>query len=630
MSDRSLTPAALTRRAIQTAEDGNRADARQLLAEALSAEPGYEPAWLWYAHLAENDGERKFCLQRAAALNEESAAKAALPKLANVEASEPGPLHDILDPEAPPSVFAMAESEGPRISRVWLGLALLALLGLFAGILYWNAKSGRNGKAPIHIAYVAGLSTENKAPAIEMLDSIQLEFDRVNATGGIGGRPIELTAFDDENNADKAKSVAEQIVQDGSFLAVIGHRTSNASQAAGVVYAAAGMPAITPSATANAITASNPWYFRTVFSNGRQGVLMAAAVEHLLNEDSVVLIGGSSVYGQSLSDSFANAFEGASLTQYELADEAGIPDLVTEVKSGIGSELIVLAMDGTVAQSLIISLRDAGITNRIIGGDSLGTDRFLQGFTNHPMATEKPGFYTDGMIASSPLFMDSLSADALRWSQEFEARYGSPPSWYGATAGDAALALAHALDVSQASMIGSADESRLAIRNALAVMDSPANSVPGILGRIWFDGTRSVPRNIAIGIASNQLYSSAPVQFSAYKPSGDSTLKEDIANEDAIDVDGTALLRQRIVFTGVNVNEVGELDLGSQTFNADFFIWFRYEGSDDATDVQFLNALDPSLSLGDPVRESKLGNETYRLYRVNATFKAQMEFRAFP
>ena len=34
----------------------------------------------------------------------------------------------------------------------------------------------------------------------------------------------------------------------------------------------------------------------------------------------------------------------------------------------------------------------------------------------------------------------------------------------------------------------------------------------------------------------------------------------------------------------------------------DFFLWFNYAGDDSATDIVFVNAVDPDLALGDPVR----------------------------
>jgi hypothetical protein len=76
---------------------------------------------------------------------------------------------------------------------------------------------------------------------------------------------------------------------------------------------------------------------------------------------------------------------------------------------------------------------------------------------------------------------------------------------------------------------------------------------------------------------------------------------------------------------------VDELDVASQTYFADFFIWFKYsEDKDDPSDVQFTNAVDQSLSLGEPERLQTVAGQTYALYRVTGEFKGQFNFRQFP
>ena len=75
MAERTPSAAALTRRAVERIHDGEHAAARLILAEALHSDPLYEPAWLWFAHIAEDPGQRRFCLEQAAAANPDSRAK---------------------------------------------------------------------------------------------------------------------------------------------------------------------------------------------------------------------------------------------------------------------------------------------------------------------------------------------------------------------------------------------------------------------------------------------------------------------------------------------------------------------------------------------------------------------------
>src|ERR1044072_3551699 len=104
MTEKAPTAASLTRLAVERIEDGGIEDARRLLAEALDVDPRYEPAWLWFAHIAEDPGERKFALQQALSANSESTARDQLPLYQKVEARIPGELEEVGGPPLPPSI----------------------------------------------------------------------------------------------------------------------------------------------------------------------------------------------------------------------------------------------------------------------------------------------------------------------------------------------------------------------------------------------------------------------------------------------------------------------------------------------------------------------------------------------
>jgi hypothetical protein len=227
--------------------------------------------------------------------------------------------------------------------------------------------------------------------------------------------------------------------------------------------------------------------------------------------------------------------------------------------------------------------------------------------------------------------MDSLTSDSLRWFEAFRDAYGRDPTWRGATTYDAAIATMAAMRA--AGITGDPEqrgEERQRIRDALASFDSPERALAGLLGPIFFDGNHTTPRPAAFGVAQGGLYSSAQEQLRPYSPSSGLGLEDDLASGVAIDVEGQILERQRIVFTGVNLNEIGELDTANPSFYADFFLWFNYTGDESATDIVFVNAVEPDLSLGDPIRTVENGDSTYQLYRVTGRFKAPLQFQDFP
>ena len=300
MSQRAPTAASLTRDAVTRIQEGDIAAGRSTLAEALAVNPDYEAAWLWFAHVAANAEERRFCLEQAARANPDSDARQALAKLRHIAAAEPPEVIGLVAPPPPtlvePNRFALLGlSLRSRQGMRGLGIALLVLAVVFGVAL--PAVIHRR-QTPLYVAVVGNTGGTDPGVAGEVIRSAKLYFDRVNAAGGVAGHPVELLIFDDKNDVGLARSIAEQIVADGRALLVIGHRTSPDSEAAGAIYAAAGIPAITSTSTADNITADNQWYFRTVFDNRTQGYLIAAYASEVLGADHLSVVAGNAGYGR--------------------------------------------------------------------------------------------------------------------------------------------------------------------------------------------------------------------------------------------------------------------------------------------------------------------------------------------
>jgi branched-chain amino acid transport system substrate-binding protein len=85
--------------------------------------------------------------------------------------------------------------------------------------------------------------------------------DEVNSAGGVNGRRIHLTVYDDGDQPARARELARQIAGTPA-LAVLGQVASSAGVAAGAVYKTEQIPAITGAASSAAVTQGNDWFFR--------------------------------------------------------------------------------------------------------------------------------------------------------------------------------------------------------------------------------------------------------------------------------------------------------------------------------------------------------------------------------
>ena len=93
------------------------------------------------------------------------------------------------------------------------------------------AASGATAQAADPIKLGATLSITGPAAFLgePELKTLQLYVDKVNAEGGLLGRPIELISYDDGSEPGKANSFAKRLIEDDHVDAIIGGTTTGAS-----------------------------------------------------------------------------------------------------------------------------------------------------------------------------------------------------------------------------------------------------------------------------------------------------------------------------------------------------------------------------------------------------------------
>ena len=93
---------------------------------------------------------------------------------------------------------------------------------------------------------------------------------------------------------------------------------------------------------------------------------------------------------------------------------------------------------------------------------------------------------------------------------------------------------------------------------------------------------------------------------------------------------------QRVVSTGILVNEIQHVDLAKSSFGADFYLWLRYAhdagpGSPDPTDLDFPAMISGRFNKDHPDEQSLTPDGTeYRLWRVQGEFRNEFNLYRFP
>ena len=526
-------------------------------------------------------------------------------------------------------------------------LALLITIFLLSLLLFLNLGKLFGDRNTVYLA-IAGPTDGKNTSGIEMVQGAQLYLNKLNQEGGIEGRKVKLLVFDDQNNADIAQEKAQEIVDSTDALAVLGHLYSSTSITAGEVYKNGGIAAISASATADDVTQDNSWYFRVIFNNSLQASFIANYAEKILEHSTASIIYSDDSYGKTLKTSFLKTFgELGGKVEYQWAIDANadnfaaskkqiISDLLADKKDDPG--IIFCATHNDDVVNLIAQMRRKEINYPLIGADSLGNNAFAQKFQNYAEEKTQPGYFSNGIYAVSPIIFDVADEAAQQFKNEYIQEYEQLPSWTAANYYDATHLAVEAIKKANINPKNSnIKQQREKIKNALTNINNIENSIEGLTGSLYFDRQGDFNEAIYIGTFEQQKFISAFTQLQPVKNI------EIIGNVDsALDsgkilfVDGKYMHKTNIVYTGIDINEIRNLDEKTSSYLVDFYLWFRYQGDIDADNIEFTNygtdRMDSGdkLELDDPIQESEIDGVNYRVYRVKADFKEKFRFDNYP
>lgn len=486
------------------------------------------------------------------------------------------------------------------------------------------------------IAVVGPMSGDSANLGLAMVQATQIRIDEVNANGGINGRLVALKVYDDENSAIKAAAAAEQIALDDKNLLVLGHRTSGASIAAGPIYAENKIPAISGTATADALTIANPWYFRVTYNNGFQADFIANYINSVLGYKTATLVSTNSVYGRSLAKAFATSTDRLPLeikNEYKVDAKSpdidlDMADIVAELSLSPDSGMVFLAMNATNSAHFVREMRNSGFTLPIFGPDSIN-QQFPTYFDPDPILKTRPGDFTDGVYATTSMIWDVANENAVNFRADFREKYGHTPDSGNALYYDAASVAIHA--ILNAGLSGNdivAD--RDAIRGYLTSINDPAEAFDGITGRIYFDDKGNAIKPVPVGIFELGEFISAPLQLqTVLNPTMVPNFSEKLESKDIIPYADGYMNATQIVYFGIDINEISNLNTATGNYTLDFFVWFRYRGELDLQKIEFSNAVTP-ISLVNPIWSRERNGMQIQTFKVRGTFHGDFQFKDYP
>jgi branched-chain amino acid transport system substrate-binding protein len=521
---------------------------------------------------------------------------------------------------------------------------ILLLSVIIVSILAWTLyeKLVKKEGDQIHVAFIGPLSGADIAAGKLMSQSVQHYFDSVNEKGGINGKTLTLDLFDDQDDcsgkANKAKAEATRIVQENKAVAVIGHWYSGCSITGGEVYKRYAIPAITPGSVSIKVTEGNEWYFRSIFTAKTTGQFLANYIKKVFHQNNVTIIRETAAYGYYLAQIFEETARKLEMTvknnwTYDPKDknlEDTFKSYVAQLKQQSKEEsgTLFLAMQATEAAKLVRLIKDANLPNLIIGETSFSEQGFLDGLKDLPREKATPGFYTNDIYVATPLIFDTANELAQKFKGEYESKYQGKPDWSAAFAYDTAMVLVKA--IKETGVTGEQEKlttDRQKIRDYLATKITDIHdAIEGTTGFNYFDENRDAIRAVVVGVYKNKTIVSALTQLQQIRNLNEiSDLKDALDKERVLEIDKKYMYKTNVVYVGIKFNDISNFNPTLLTCQLDFHIWFRFQGGFNPQEIEFLNAVDSSKKLGEPVIDRIKDQITYRVYKVKQDFKIDFD-----
>lgn len=289
---------------------------------------------------------------------------------------------------------------------------------------------------------------------------IQLAVDEINAAGGVGGKPLEITFMDEESKAEKTLEAFQSLYAAGIKLVVgpgFSGGTLKATQEFGI---ANGMAVITYAATSPAITtlADNGLVNRTAPSDAFQGVVAASVAKNDYKAAKAAIIYLDNPYGNGLADAFEAEFKklgGAVTTKKsypELEDSQiatyDFSSLVTAMFTDAPDLIYLITYESDGAQLTkamkAAYLAQTGAKPIIMGCDGNVAEGFI--------ANADPDVIK-GMVGTQPSPIET-DPDYAGFLTRFKAKWNAEGGLYSSTAYDAVYLMALAIEAAGGSTEG--------------------------------------------------------------------------------------------------------------------------------------------------------------------------------
>ncbi|WP_243359950.1 ABC transporter substrate-binding protein [Fundidesulfovibrio terrae] len=277
--------------------------------------------------------------------------------------------------------------------------------------------------------------------------------DQLNASGGLGGKKVELVVYDDESDVNKAVLATEKLLKKDQVAAIVGPTTSGNTLAIMGKAAEAKVPLVSMSAAEKIVNPVNPWVFKTPQSD-------RLAVGKILNHAKaqgyrkIAIVTVSDGFGQAGREVLKELVPASGMEL--VADEVYGPkdtDMTAQLTKIAASAPHAVICWGTNPGPAVVARNRAqlGMKTPLYMSHGVASGKFI----------ELAGEAAEGLVlpASWLIVADQMPGGPFKallagYIDSYTKKFGSAPSAFGGYAWDGLMLLAEAAKISGSTASG--------------------------------------------------------------------------------------------------------------------------------------------------------------------------------
>ena len=438
---------------------------------------------------------------------------------------------------------------------------------------------------------IAVVMPSNNALSKEFKQGVNLYIESLNRNAQQEGRRLyELVEIDEKPSA------AQQIVENKRIVGVLGYFDEQILSASAPTFAQYHIPVVTP------IFISEPLAGVTSlgFNPKEESRFIANYARNIKQQRVMYIIRESSPEFEKLTNPFYEIYSyfETPIKKTWTIDNSKSDDNITKQLEEIAENLknvyiggVYVAASPELSAKIIKKIRSIDkLTLDIYGPSQLSTYLF-----SHNARNETPNdslALTHGIITTSPLLFDTANEQAQYFQAEYLKLYNHSADWMAAFG---------------------YESTNTAITKIVG--KSPLKS---ILNMEKMGDNIQIPIHVGKYIGNRLI--SAPIQLLPISREANFNYIEALRQGRVLYVNDRFMFKTNVVYVGVTVNNINNIDFNKETAQIDLMIWFRYSGNSEPQNIKIDNIVEP-IKLDSPVESEEIEDVIYRRYHIKETFK---------